>query len=205
MKKVFLHPLPIRVWHWINAGLILFLIVTGVQLRFPGGVSLFQYNQAAFLHKIFGYVLVGSFLYWLFYYLITGGFNKHYLFHKRDTKGMVRQSFYYTFSMFKGARTPFIPSAHERFNPLQKIAYLTLMLILTPVILITGILFSDLVYFLNIVNFIGGVRILDAIHVATGYAFLLYLIVHLYMATLGYRVISHIKAMITGYGEEHDE
>jgi thiosulfate reductase cytochrome b subunit len=58
---------------------------------------------------------------------------------------------------------------------------------------------------LNIINYIGGVRILDAVHVATGYAFLLYLIVHLYMSTLGYRVTSHIKAIITGYTEEHDE
>jgi thiosulfate reductase cytochrome b subunit len=79
------------------------------------------------------------------------------------------------------------------------------MLILTPVILFTGILFSDIVYFFNFINYIGGVRILDALHVATGYAFLLYLIVHLYMSTLGYRIVSHIKAMIIGYGEEYDE
>lgn len=79
------------------------------------------------------------------------------------------------------------------------------MLILTPIIIITGVLFSDIVYFLDIIKYIGGVRILDAIHVATGYAFLLYLIVHLYMSTLGYRIVSHIKAMITGYGEENDE
>lgn len=204
MKKVFLHPIPIRIWHWINAGLVFFLIITGVQLRFPK-VSLFQYNQAVFLHRIFGYVLVGSFLYWFFYYLITGGFKKHYMFSMRDKKGMMNQASFYIFSMFKGAGSPFTPSAHERFNPLQKIAYLSLMLILMPIILITGVLFSDIVYFLNIVNFIGGVRVLDAIHVATGYAFLLYLIIHLYMATLGYRVVSHIKAMITGYGEEHDE
>jgi thiosulfate reductase cytochrome b subunit len=204
MKKVFLHPIPIRIWHWINAGLVFFLIITGVQLRFPK-VSLFQYNQAVFLHRIFGYVLVGSFLYWFFYYLITGGFKKHYMFSMRDKKGMMNQASFYIFSMFKGAGSPFTPSAHERFNPLQKIAYLSLMLILMPIILITGVLFSDIVYFLNIVNFIGGVRVLDAIHVATGYAFLLYLIIHLYMATLGYRVVSHVKAMITGYGEEHDE
>jgi len=204
MKKVFLHPIPIRIWHWTNASLVLFLIVTGIQLRFPR-VSVFQYNQAVFLHKIFGYVLVGSFLYWLLYYLVTGGFKKHYIFHKRDAKAMVRQSCFYAFYICKGARSSFTPSTNERFNPLQKIAYLSLMLILTPIIIITGVLFSDIAYFLNIINIIGGVRILDAIHVATGYAFLLYLIVHLYMATLGYRVISHIKAMITGYGEEHDE
>lgn len=203
MKSIFLHPTPIRIWHWINAGLIFFLIITGIQLRFPA-VSIFRYNQAVNLHKIVGYVLAGSFVYWLLYYLRTGGLRKHYIFHTGDARGMVGQASYYTFSMFKGARSPFKPSTNERFNPLQKIAYLSVMLILTPIILITGVLFGDIVYFLNIVNYIGGVRILDAIHVATGYAFLFYLIVHLYMATLGYRVISHIKAMITGYGEEHD-
>lgn len=204
MKKVFLHPTPIRIWHWINAGLILFLIITGFQLRFPG-IPIFQYRHAVFLHKIAGFVLAGSFLFWVAYYLITGDFVKHYLFHMRDAKGMMRQASYYAFSMFKHANNPFTPSAHERFNPLQKIAYLSVMLILTPIILFTGILFSNIVYFINIINYIGGVRILDALHVATGYAFLLYLIVHLYMSTLGYRIVSHIKAMITGYGEEHDE
>jgi thiosulfate reductase cytochrome b subunit len=204
MKEAFLHPIPIRIWHWINASLIFFLIITGTQLRFSW-VLIFQYNHTVYLHKTVGFVLIGSFLYWLVFCLITGGFNKHYMFHMRDAKGLMRQSFYYTFSMFKGAKNPFTPSAHERFNPLQKIAYLSLMLILTPIIIITGILFSDIVYFLNIINLIGGVRILDAIHVATGYAFLLYLIVHLYMATLGYRIISHIKAMMTGYDDEPDE
>jgi thiosulfate reductase cytochrome b subunit len=204
MKKVFLHPIPIRIWHWINAGLILFLIITGVQLRFSM-VTMFQYNYAVFLHKIAGFVLAGSFLYWLAYYLITCGFKKHYIFRMRDAKGMMSQVSYYAFFMFKGVRSTFTPSEHERFNSLQKIAYLSVMLILTPIILITGILFSNITYFLNIINIIGGVRILDAIHVATGYAFMLYLIFHLYMSTLGYRVISHIKAMITGYGEEHDE
>lgn len=204
MKKVFLHPISIRIWHWINAGFIFFLIITGIQLRFPV-VSIFQYNHAVFLHKIFGYVLAGSFLYWLAYYLITGNLKRHYIFRMRDAKIMVHQGAYYALSMFKGTKSPFMPSEHERFNPLQKIAYLLVMLVLTPIILISGILFSDITYYLNIINYIGGVRILDAIHVATGYAFVLYLIVHLYMSTLGYRVISHIKAMITGYGEEHEE
>jgi len=204
MKKVFLHPIPIRVWHWINAALIFLLISTGVQLRFPG-VNIFHYKNAAFLHKIFGFVLAGSFLYWFLYYLITGGLKKHYVIRPRDVNGMVHQVIFYIFSMFKGAQNPFTPPMAERFNPLQKLAYLSLMFILMPINIVTGILFSDIAYFLNIINCIGGVRALDAVHVATGYVFLLYLIVHLYMATLGYRLLSHIKAIITGYGEEPEE
>lgn len=203
MKKMFLHPFPVRIWHWINAGLIFFLIITGIQLRFPG-VSVFQYNHAVYLHKIVGYVLAGSFFYWFFYYVVSGGMKKHYMFRRGDAKGLFCQAIYYTFSMFSGARNPFTPSTNEKFNPLQKIAYLSLMLIFTPVILFTGTLFSDIAYFLNIINYIGGVRILDAVHVATGYVFLLYLIVHLYMSTLGHRITTHTKAMITGYEEEPD-
>jgi thiosulfate reductase cytochrome b subunit len=203
MKKIFLHPVPIRIWHWLNASLILFLIITGIQLRFPG-VSIFRYNHAVYLHKIVGFALAGSFFYWLAYYMISGGFIKHYMFRRKDAKGLVYQALYYTFSMFKGARNPFTPSTNEKFNPLQKIAYLSLMLVLTPIIIVTGVLFSDIAYFLKIINYIGGVRILDAIHVSTGYAFLLYLIVHLYMSTLGHRITAHTKAMFTGFEEGPD-
>jgi thiosulfate reductase cytochrome b subunit len=203
MKKTYLHPIPIRIWHWINAGLIFFLIITGVQLRFPR-VSIFLYSHVVYLHKIVGFVMVGSFFYWLVYYVISGDLRKHYMFRRRDAKGLLPQASYYTFSLFKGARSPFTPSTNSKFNPLQKIAYLSLMFILTPVIIVTGILFSDIAYFLKIINYIGGVRILDAIHVATGYAFLLYVIIHLYMSTLGHRITTHTKAMITGYEEEPD-
>jgi thiosulfate reductase cytochrome b subunit len=204
MKKVFLHPLSVRIWHWINAGLVFFLLITGIQLRFPW-VSVFDYNRAVFLHKVFGFILAGSFLYWLLYYLLKGGLRKHYSIRPRDLRGMVNLGLFYVFSMFRGSKNPFTSTENERFNALQKMAYLFIMLIATPIITTTGVLFADITFFLTVINFIGGIRILDAIHVAAGYVFLLYLLVHLYMATLGYRAISRTKAMITGYSEEQDE
>ncbi len=36
------------------------------------------------------------------------------------------------------------------------------------------------------------------------YIFVLYLLVHLYMATLGHSVVAHTKAMIVGYEEEEE-
>jgi thiosulfate reductase cytochrome b subunit len=41
--------------------------------------------------------------------------------------------------------------------------------------------------------------------VLAAYVFVLYLVLHLYMATLGRTLSSHIKAMIVGYEEEPDE
>jgi Ni,Fe-hydrogenase I cytochrome b subunit len=35
MKKVFLHTLTIRIWHWINALIVIALMITGIQLRVP--------------------------------------------------------------------------------------------------------------------------------------------------------------------------
>ena len=34
MKKLYLHPLPVRIWHWINAVSFVVLIVTGLQIRY---------------------------------------------------------------------------------------------------------------------------------------------------------------------------
>jgi thiosulfate reductase cytochrome b subunit len=55
-----------------------------------------------------------------------------------------------------------------------------------------------------VINSIGGLRILDAIHVVVGYIFVLYLLVHVYMSTMGHTPLTHVKAMFTGYEEERD-
>jgi thiosulfate reductase cytochrome b subunit len=86
---------------------------------------------------------------------------------------------------------------------MQKLAYFSMMVIVTPIIVITGILFSDILYFHDYIEAIGGLRMLDAIHVVAAYLFLLYLLVHLYMATMGHSIFAHFRAMITGYEEEH--
>jgi Ni,Fe-hydrogenase I cytochrome b subunit len=32
MKKIFIHPLPVRIWHWMNAIGFVVLILTGLQI-----------------------------------------------------------------------------------------------------------------------------------------------------------------------------
>ena len=32
-EKVYLHPLPVRLWHWLNALGFVLLILTGAQIR----------------------------------------------------------------------------------------------------------------------------------------------------------------------------
>jgi len=37
MNRIYLHPLPVRIWHWINAIACAMLFLTGVQIRLRGG------------------------------------------------------------------------------------------------------------------------------------------------------------------------
>jgi thiosulfate reductase cytochrome b subunit len=202
MSKLYLHPLPVRIWHWANAFIVLVLILTGVQLRIPSVKILENYRDVVLLHKYFGFAMTGSFLFWLFYYIFTRGLKKHYFMNLHDIKNMPQQVLYYALYVFKGKKNPFTPSPDNKFNPLQKLAYSTVMLVFVPIITFTGILFSDILYFFFWIKAIGGLRVLDAIHIAAAYIFVFYLLVHLYMATLGPKLYAHIKSMLTGYEEK---
>ena len=70
--------------------------------------------------------------------------------------------------------------------------------------MVTGILFSDILVFRNYVLLWNIAGLINALHVIGAYFFAFYLIVHLYMATLGRTPFAHTKAMITGFEEEAD-
>jgi len=194
MKKTSLYPLPIRIWHWMNALLFVMLIISGIRLRAPG---FSQYGIATALHRYAGVICVLSFLFWFFYSIFTGSI-KHYLPHKKDICEIPQQIAFYTFFVFKGRSNPFSASEKEKFNVLQKITYGAVMFVLFPIIIITGIMFNNILVFSQFINAIGGLRVLDAVHVAAGYLFVIFLIIHMYMATLGKTVTSYLKSIITG-------
>jgi thiosulfate reductase cytochrome b subunit len=209
MKKIFLHTLTIRIWHWINTLIVIALMLTGIQLRVPEverlAVWIPEYGMAILIHKYLGYAMALSFLFWLIYIIASGSFRIHYILRPADLPTLRNQARYYLFGIFRGGENPFIPAAGGKFNPLQKIAYSSVMLVITPTIVITGILFSDIFFFRDVIDRLGGIRLLDALHVAASYLFLLYLIVHLYMCTMGHHLFDHVKAMILGFEEIAEE
>ncbi len=205
MKRIYLHPLPLRIWHWMNALMVILLIISGIELRFPGIAALPANNTALLVHRYAGWAMVISCVFWFMYSLISGNLQRHYMIRRRDLKGTLRQAKFYLFSIFKGEENPFRPSPEEKFNPLQKLAYGTIMCIFTGVLVVTGVLFSDILSFRKYILLLNIMKVLDAIHVIGAYVFVLYLVVHIYMSTLGPKAFSHIKAMILGYEEEPDE
>jgi thiosulfate reductase cytochrome b subunit len=71
--------------------------------------------------------------------------------------------------------------------------------------MVTGLLCSDISFFRKYILLWDIAGVVNAIHVLSAYVFVLYLVFHLYMATLGRTTFAHIKAMITGYEEEPGE
>ena len=204
MKRIYLHPLPLRTWHWVNALLVVLLMITGIQLRIPGIASLRPHNTALLVHKYAGWAMTASCIFWFAYSLVSDHLSRHYGLRRRDLKGIFTQAKFYLFSIFKGEENPCRPSPDGKFNPLQKLAYGVIMFVFTPVLVVTGVLLSDILPFRKYILLWNIVGVLDAIHVMGAYVLALYLIVHLYMATLGRTALSHTKAMIVGYEEESD-
>ena len=104
MKKIELHPLPVRIWHWINALSFLVLIVTGIQLRYREMVGIMPFRTAVDIHNFFGFLLTGSYFIWLVYYLATGKIRLYIpdLNLKRLLMSMLNQAKYYGYGIFIG-------------------------------------------------------------------------------------------------------
>jgi len=207
MRRIYLHPLPVRIWHWINATGFVLLVLTGIQIRYVGLVDFVPFRTAVVLHAWVGFVIIANFFIWLVFYMFT---DKARLYHPELNpvelfRGCLRQTVYYAYGMFKGLPNPFHLSRFRKFNPLQSLTYQIVMLFLVPLQCVTGILLWDITRFSKVVDFLGGVRVVDTVHVLIFIIIVFYIPFHAYLATLGRTPLEHYKAMFTGYEEVDDE
>ena len=203
MVKLYVHPLPVRIWHWANAFGFVALILTGVQIRYADLVGLMSFKAAVQLHNWVCFVLVGNFFVWLLFYLFTDKIRVYHpeLSPVKHFRASFRQLRYYGYGIFKGDPNPHHLSAYHKFNALQSMTYQIIMLLLVPLQFLTGVLLWDLKRFSGIVDLFGGVRVVDTVHVLLFIFFTAFIFIHPYLASLGHTAGAHFKAMITGYEE----
>jgi thiosulfate reductase cytochrome b subunit len=208
MKKVYLHPLPIRIWHWVNALAFIILIVTGAQVRFGNVMHLFSFETAVTIHSLTGFILVGNYFIWLVYYLVTRNIKIYIppLHHPVEfAKKAITQAKFYGGGIMVGAHNPHHSTPDNKFNPMQQVSYLMIMVLLIPLQLITGLLLWDPKLFSPVINIVGGIQVIEIVHVLLWIFFSAFIIVHFYLATLGHTTWAHIIAMFTGFEEEEEE
>jgi thiosulfate reductase cytochrome b subunit len=205
MERIYLHPLPIRIWHWVNAGGFILLILTGANIR--NIINLFSVETAVEIHSWTGFILLANYCIWFFYYLLTLKIKIYipHLHHPIEfAKKALRQARFYGYGIMVGEQNPHHPTPDNKFNPMQQASYLMIMTTLIPVQIITGLFLWDPKLFSPVVNLVG-IQIIDLIHVLLWIFFSAFIIVHLYLATLGHTTFAHIIAMFTGYEEEDEE
>jgi thiosulfate reductase cytochrome b subunit len=83
--------------------------------------------------------------------------------------------------------------------------YQIIMMLLVPLQFFTGLILWDVTRFSSMVDLFGGVRIVDTMHVLLFIVFTGFIIVHVYLGSLGHTPSAHFKAMITGYEDVESE
>ena len=198
-EKIYFYPLWLRIWHGFNALGIIILIITGISMQSSIDSPIIGFNLAVNLHNIAGIiVLLGFFLFFIGNIATRNG--KFYKIKMRGLlKNLIKQGSYYAWGMFHGESHPFPLSEKRKFNPLQKYSYIIVMYMAVPVVIITGIalLFPEII--IDKAWGISGVFMTAILHSALGFLISIFLIIHLYIASVGKSPLENYKSIFTGW------
>ncbi len=198
MKKVYIYKFFERFWHWTQALLIFVLIVTGFEVHSTYG--LIGYEAAVKVHNVGAWAFLVLIVFAIFWHFATGEW-KQYI---PTTKFIQAQIDFYITGIFKGAPHPTKKLVYNKFNPLQRLIYLGLKVLVIPVQVISGFLY---LYF----NYpekgfeLESLQLVAVFHTFGAFILFSFIIAHVYLTTTGHRPLSSIKAMVTGWEEMDDE
>ncbi len=191
-KKTYIYRGFERFWHWNQALLIFFLAFTGFEIH--GSYQILGFENVVRLHNIAAWALLVLIVFAIFWHFVTGEW-KQYI---PTTKFIKAQISYYITGIFKGAPHPTHKTVYNKFNPLQRLIYLGLKLLVIPVQVITGLVYLFYVYPNNPVHAVS-LNTIAIIHTFGAFVLLAFVIAHVYLTTTGDTPLSSIKAMITGW------
>jgi thiosulfate reductase cytochrome b subunit len=202
-KKLFLvYKSFERFWHWMQALLIFFLAFSGFEIH--GLYSFFGFRDAVRYHTIAAYMFLILIVFAIFWHFTTGEW-KQYI---PTLKNIKAQLNYYIFGIFKNAPHPTKKTVLSKLNPLQKLTYFGLKIIVIPVIVTSGLFYMFYRYptrhGVQAMN-IESLEIIAVLHTLAAFILIAFIVVHLYLITTGETITSNLKAMLTGYEELENE
>lgn len=197
-KKVYFYPVWLRIWHGINALGIIILIVTGISMQSVEN-SFLGFNTTITLHNIAGGVVAFSYLFFFFGNLFTGNGKFYRIKPTGFIKRPVKQAYYYIWGMFHGMKAPYPLSEKRKFNPLQKYSYVLVMYLAVPFVIVSGIalLFPEII--IEDVYKFSGIYITAVLHSVFGFFISVFLVIHLYVASIGKSPRENFKSIVTGW------
>jgi thiosulfate reductase cytochrome b subunit len=196
MRREYVYTGFERFWHWSQAALILFLALTGFEIH--GSLSFFGFEHAVAYHRVAAWALLVLVAFAIFWHLTTGEWRQ-YLPTAENLREQVR---YYVVGIFREDPHPTRKSAVSKLNPLQKLVYLGLKVLVLPVIATSGLLYMFYRYpqrhAIEALN-VRGLEAIAVLHTAGAFLLVAFLVGHVYLITTGHTLSSNLKAMITGW------
>ncbi|MCD6333663.1 MAG: PAS domain S-box protein [Bacteroidales bacterium] len=198
MKRVLIYKTYERFWHWTQALLIFLLALTGFEIH--GSCHLFGYHRAVMLHDNLAWAFIILIVFTFFWNVVTGEW-KQYI---PSVKLLKAQFEYYISGIFRHAPHPTRKTVYNKFNPLQRLTYFGLKIIIIPLMVISGLFYM---YFSVLKNGpeVARLNYIAIIHVTVAFLLLGFVVGHVYLTTTGLKPLSAIKAMLTGWEDMSDE
>jgi thiosulfate reductase cytochrome b subunit len=203
-KQVYIYKGFERFWHWMQSILIFFLAFTGFEIH--GTYTFFGFRDAVRYHNVATYMFIGLIIFAIFWHLTTGEYRQYI----PTLKNIKAQLDYYIFGIFRNAPHPIKKTALSKLNPLQKLIYFGLKIMVIPLSVTSGLLYMfyryPSKYGVEAIN-IQTLEVIAIFHTIAAILLVVFIVTHLYLMTTGETVISNLKAMLTGYEEleEHSK
>jgi len=203
-EQIYFYPLWSRIWHGLNAVLCLLLIFSGFSLQYSNPeFALIKFSRAVSLHNFAGISLTISYFIFFIGNLLTEN-GKYYRLKLAGLRiRLWKQLRYYAYGYFVNEESPFPVNANNKFNPLQQISYVIAVYIALPLLFVTGwaLLFPEFIL-RNVFGF-SGIFLTAQLHILMAFLITLFLIIHLYVSTMGKSPLSNFKSIVTGWQKLH--
>ena len=192
-RLVRIYPLFERFWHWSQALLILTLFASG--LRILGVLQSIPFAVAGLGLVGAGIVLLVLWGFPIYSHHPTGTW-RHYV---PTTNGLLKMARFYSYGILKGEAHPYRKAYWRKHNPLQALTYLALKIFLFPAIWITGLLYLTYNLWGADAGRAAWLPLVANLHALVGFAIASFVIVHVYLLTVGGALRAHVKPMLTGF------
>ena len=136
-----------------------------------------------------------------FYHLASGEIRQYIPEPKGFFGSAIQQARYYVRGVFLNERHPFEMIPEKKLNPLQQVTYLMILNVLLPLQVLTGLAMWGAQHRPNLAASLGGLTVLAPLHGLIAWVFAAFLLLHIYLTTIGRTPTANIKAMIAGWEE----
>jgi thiosulfate reductase cytochrome b subunit len=199
-QRVYVYKRFERFWHWMQALLVILLAATGFDIHYSG-IEIIGFEEAVTIHRVLAWAFVILIAFAIFWHFTTGEW-KQYIPTRRFVREMIG---FYLVGIFRNAPHPVKKTVISKLNPLQRLTYLGLKILIIPVLVGSGFLY----YFYNELDLdaagSGALRIIALVHTFAAYLLIAFMFAHVYLTTTGHTPWSNIRAMITGWEELEDD